>query len=294
MTKTKFAIIILVLSLQSFSQSEKMNIAVMELEGNGVSKSDLGGLSNRLRTELFKTYKFNVIERSRMDEILKEQGFQQAGCANSACAVEVGRLIGVEMIIIGNVDYVGTIYSADIRMVNVETGKIEKVATDDCEDCSINDVLKTTIQNVTVEMAGLKIKKRKVKVKSRNKRPKKRIEKRKIEKKSLKKEEPSINGVYENEYFILIDYGLNFDNKVGNEAWFKIKIKKDMKENSSLFFDCLDSNNSVIKTRSLFIDHNLLATMQKTLEVYMLPQNIKSIGNLRFRFGVVDYNDDWF
>jgi TolB-like protein len=139
----------------SFAENVKPNIAVMDLEGNGVSKNELGGLSNRLRTELFKTGKFTVIERSRVDEILKEQGFQQAGCTNATCAVEVGQLIGVEKIVVGNVDKVGKIYSIDIRMVDVGTGRIEKVAAEDCESCTIGEVLKQTIYNVAKILSGI-------------------------------------------------------------------------------------------------------------------------------------------
>lgn len=139
----------------SLTENIKPNIAVMELEGNGVSKADLGGLSNRLRTELFKTGKFNVIERSRVDEILKEQGFQQTGCTNATCAVEVGQLIGVEKIVVGNVDKVGEIYSIDIRMVDVGTAQIEKVAAQDCESCTIGEVLKKTIYNVAKMLSGV-------------------------------------------------------------------------------------------------------------------------------------------
>ena len=62
------------LSVLSSMGQDKLNIAVLELDGNGVSETDLGELSNRIRTELFNTGRFNVIERSRMDEILREQG----------------------------------------------------------------------------------------------------------------------------------------------------------------------------------------------------------------------------
>lgn len=148
-------VLLLFLTVSSFAEDIKPNIAVMELEGNGVSKTDLGGLSNRLRTELFKTGKFNVIERSRVDEILKEQGFQQTGCTNATCAVEVGQLIGVEKIVVGNVDKVGQIYSIDIRMVDVGTARIEKVAAEDCDACTIGEVLKETIYTVARILSGI-------------------------------------------------------------------------------------------------------------------------------------------
>ena len=67
------------------AEEEKLNIAVMNLSGNGVSATDLGGLSNRLRSELFKTGKYSVIERGQMDQILKEQQFQMTGCTSQEC-----------------------------------------------------------------------------------------------------------------------------------------------------------------------------------------------------------------
>ena len=93
---------------------EKVNIAVIGLVSNNIPEGDLGGLSNRLRTELFNTNQYNVFERSRIDELLKEQGFQLTGCTNNECAVEIGKLVGVEKNVLGNIDKVGTIISTDI------------------------------------------------------------------------------------------------------------------------------------------------------------------------------------
>jgi TolB-like protein len=138
-----------------FAQSAIPNIAVLDLDGNGITKSDLGGLSNRLRAELINTGKFNVIERSKMDEILKEQGFQQTGCTNTECAVEIGQLIGVQQIVIGSVDKVADILSVNIRLVDVRSGKIGRNAIQDCEACGLSDVLKVTIHNTARLLAGL-------------------------------------------------------------------------------------------------------------------------------------------
>lgn len=138
----------------SYSQ-EKTNIAVLELVGTGTSNLNLEGLTNRLRSELFKTNKFNVIERSRMEEILREQGFQQLGCTNTECAVEIGKLLSVNFIVLGNVDKVGSIYSVNVRLVNVETGKIVKNEIEDCNNCSIDDIFLTTIKKAATKLAGL-------------------------------------------------------------------------------------------------------------------------------------------
>jgi len=126
----------------------------MELEGNGVVQADLAGLSNRLRSELFRTGSYTVLERSKMNEILKEQGFQGSGCTNTECAVEVGQLIGVEKIIVGSIDKVGDVFTVNIRLIAVATGKIEKDISEDCDNCTITGVLKTSIPNVALKMAG--------------------------------------------------------------------------------------------------------------------------------------------
>jgi len=60
-----------------------------------------------------------------MEQIIKEQGFQQSGCSTDECMVEVGKLIGVEKIIGGSISQVGNVFSVSARIVNVETGEIE-------------------------------------------------------------------------------------------------------------------------------------------------------------------------
>jgi len=106
-------------------------IAVVDFTGNNVSEGDCRALTDRLRTELFNTKYFKVIEREMMEEVLKEQGFQQTGCITDECMVRVGRLIGVQKIIGGSISKVGNIYSVSSRIVNVETGEIENIAVFD-------------------------------------------------------------------------------------------------------------------------------------------------------------------
>jgi TolB-like protein len=102
------------------------NIAVVNFNGNNISNGEVNALTDRLRVELFKTKYFKVIEREMMEEVLEEQGFQQSGCTTDECMVQIGRLIGVQKIIGGSISKVGNIYSVSSRIVNVETGEIEK------------------------------------------------------------------------------------------------------------------------------------------------------------------------
>ena len=95
---------------------------------------------------------FTVVERAMMEQILKEQGFQQSGCTTNECIVEVGRLIGVEQIAGGSISKIGSTYSVSARLVSVETGKILKTATYDFRG-EIDDLLISGMKQIAVKLA---------------------------------------------------------------------------------------------------------------------------------------------
>jgi len=149
----KSIIFFLFLSLGiSSAQNNKMNIAVIDLDPTGISINEAQFLSNRLRTELFDTGVFQVVEREKMNAILNEQGFQQTGCTSVECAIEIGQLLNVGVMVAGSIGKIEEIYSLSLRMINVETGAIIRTATRDYEG-SLSGVLTEVIPEVSVELA---------------------------------------------------------------------------------------------------------------------------------------------
>lgn len=131
----------------------KTSIAVADLEARGMTKDDGGIISDRLREELLNTGVFRVMERSVMDQILKEQSFQQTGvCTGSDCQVQVGRMLGVDRLVIGSVGKLGTLYTLSIRMLNVETGEIEQSFSQDHQG-AIEDLVRGPIRSVAAKLA---------------------------------------------------------------------------------------------------------------------------------------------
>lgn len=143
----------LILSTHICAQSGKMQIAVVELQAAGISRTEAQTFTDRLRSELVKTGQFTILERTEMEEILKEQGFQLTGCTSAECAVEVGKLLNVRQICAGNVGKVGGVYSISIRLIDVESGKIIKSVTEDCH-CPIERVLMVSLKNVALKVIG--------------------------------------------------------------------------------------------------------------------------------------------
>lgn len=140
-------------ALQAQGQ-RKTPVAVMPLRGSGVSETDSKFLTERLTIELQRAGVFEVMERDKMDEILKEQGFQQTGaCDETACLVEAGRLLPVEKMIGGSVGKVGNVYSAQIRLIDLLTGKVEKTATRDYKG-ELEHLLTSGMRESAEELSG--------------------------------------------------------------------------------------------------------------------------------------------
>jgi len=133
--------------------AQTTSIAVIDFAGNNVPSADAKALTDRLRLELFMTGKFVVLEREKMDAILKEQQFQLTGCTSDACAVEVGQLLVVEQMVAGSVSKVGQTYSVTARLIDVEKGNLISGGKCDLKG-DIGDVM-TCLGTVAAQLAGI-------------------------------------------------------------------------------------------------------------------------------------------
>ncbi|MBT5031271.1 MAG: hypothetical protein HOM55_03140, partial [Proteobacteria bacterium] len=58
-------------------------------------------------TEILKSYKYNLIERSQMEQVLGEKALGLQGVTSSSEAIQLGKLLGVEGVILGTVPEYG-------------------------------------------------------------------------------------------------------------------------------------------------------------------------------------------
>ena len=64
---------------------------------------------------------YKLLERSQMDKIFEQFEIQNIGCTDISCAVEFGKILNVERIIIGSMSLVGSTYLVIARIVDVES-----------------------------------------------------------------------------------------------------------------------------------------------------------------------------
>ena len=97
---------------------------------NGSDNKELSrlrkGLADMLISDLSKIKMLNVIERARLEEILKEQKLNNSKEFDASTATKVGKLLGVQYILTGSFFEIAGSLRVDARIIDVETGKIVK------------------------------------------------------------------------------------------------------------------------------------------------------------------------
>lgn len=133
------------------------NVAVNAFTFDGISEVSANTLTDAFRSHLLKTQKFQVMERSNMKQILEEQEFIQSDvCDAASCGVQIGKLLGVEKIVMGHIGKVNDVYSLTVRLVSVQTGRVD---ADESMTIKGNESLLLTegIPNIARKLAGLKV-----------------------------------------------------------------------------------------------------------------------------------------
>ena len=136
---------ILFMALGVFAQ----RAAVLEFKaGVGISQADVDGISAIFIT-YFRPAGYTMVERTQIDRVIEEQGFQRSSLTESQM-VRIGQILNVSKIIIGDVNVVMGQYNVDVRVINVESGTI--AATEGATFSGSS--YRTTMQTLAQKLAG--------------------------------------------------------------------------------------------------------------------------------------------
>jgi len=107
------------------AHAEKVPLAVYDLEAQGVPGATAAIVTDVVRSELRFCGKYELIEKARMQEVLRLQGFQQTGCTEAECAAKLGKILNVKKMVVGGLGKLGDSFRLSLRVVDVETAVIE-------------------------------------------------------------------------------------------------------------------------------------------------------------------------
>src|SRR5438093_4269964 len=115
--------LILALPVSGFAQA-KIKIAIWEFENHAETHwwffNDMGPAArNQIDTEFSEnkllSSKFSVVERDKLNLVLKEQGLATSGAVDPASAAKVGKILGVKYVVLGGIDK----FNVDVTKANV-------------------------------------------------------------------------------------------------------------------------------------------------------------------------------
>lgn len=109
------------------AEFEKVKVAVIDFQqqGSGFESSDMGKIvSEWLITAMVKEGRFDVIERRLLEKIINEQKLAMEGIVDAKSAAQIGKLLGVKVIISGSVMKFHNVMEVNARIIDVKNASI--------------------------------------------------------------------------------------------------------------------------------------------------------------------------
>lgn len=105
--------------------AQKPSVAVLNIDSKGIinNSEEMGYL---VRLELEKTGVYSVLDKYEVKEVADANKIDINNCFSKTCLIQTGKLLKVEKMISGNIERLGEKVVISLRLIDVETGKVEK------------------------------------------------------------------------------------------------------------------------------------------------------------------------
>lgn len=154
----KIALILLVVLVstvycqQASSAEDKIVIAVVDFRNTG-GDTDLDYLEKTIPeniiTRMAKSGKTEIVERSRLEEALTELELGLSGIIDEQSAVELGRAVGANAILLGSFASIGQKIRINARLIDVKSSRIIKA---DVVEGRVSDEIFTLMDQLAYSM----------------------------------------------------------------------------------------------------------------------------------------------
>ena len=110
---------------QKLESSSIEKIAIMDYSNSSDIHSNLGAyISDEITLQLFLKEKFQIIERDQLDYVISEQKLGSSGLIDNSSAIEIGNILSVDAIILGDISVIDNNISITTKAISAETSQI--------------------------------------------------------------------------------------------------------------------------------------------------------------------------
>ncbi len=118
---------------------DRKRLAVLTFDSPGLSEDIARTTSYLLEGKLGNSPFVELVERNQIQHVLNELQYQMSGITTSD-AVEVGKHLNAEFILLGSINKLGSLLIITAKLVNVETSQIEGTREVQCANATIESI----------------------------------------------------------------------------------------------------------------------------------------------------------
>lgn len=100
-------------------------VAILDIRSKDIAGETVIMLSDILRTELFKLHVFQIMERSMIQKIIEEKKFEMTGFVKDNDLLQIGRMLGVEKLIVMTIGMMNKNIAINIRVINMDKATVD-------------------------------------------------------------------------------------------------------------------------------------------------------------------------
>jgi TolB-like protein len=131
------------------SGDSKIRMAVLYFDNESITDRKAldpfrKGIADTLIDSLNRTGKFQIVERTRMESMMSELKLSLSGMVDASTAQRLGKILGVQMLLMGSFTAIGEMIRIDARVIQAETGlvlKAEEVSGQTSDFMSLEEAL---------------------------------------------------------------------------------------------------------------------------------------------------------
>jgi hypothetical protein len=105
-------------------QDKKLAVVTLDVGTERVDQETARGVVMFVENAFVNVGKVKVVDRAHIEEVFEEFEFQSTGAIDESTAVEIGKLSGADIIVIGSINRVGGIFYLNIKLIAVQTAEI--------------------------------------------------------------------------------------------------------------------------------------------------------------------------
>jgi hypothetical protein len=152
--KIILSVLLMTISLSLYSQETKLRVAVFDPSSSGTAIDEGTKVAVReiISSTFVDTGKYTIVERSLLQQVMKEQQFSNTDVVDDSQATELGKLAGANKVVISIVTLVGGRNMLSVKVIDVQTATVDQQKT---KVVSSNDLL-DAVEPLTLELMGEK------------------------------------------------------------------------------------------------------------------------------------------